>query len=248
MTDQHDEAPLVGDGALEESDESSKSLSLMGGVARPEELPDAADLELNSIKPASKILTQGTMLIVAIFLIAAGTLYAMRAGHSEIQTSGEIDVVRKKIKDTLDRLSDPTAVRPDDPLKKENLEDLFKETDEIVEMFASDLTEQQVPPEYLKKNPFMLPQFRNVKSDKADEDQDQAKLWEAELKRMKALEKELGDLELQSVMQGAKPVAIINGEFYQPGDMIGSFKVKTIEALTVILEHKDQTYVLKMKD
>lgn len=234
----------VGTGQPAEEDESNKTMSLMGGVVRAGELPEA-DLELQSMKPPNKLLSHGTLLIVAVFIVAAGSLYAMRFGAGDVKANVG-DQVEKKIQDALARISTNTQTDSGKQLTPESLKELLGDTDDYLSIFSFDPTSRQVQVEFLKKNPFALPVFKSqVQEQKSDPDL--AKLQkELEKKRME-LKKEFDKLILQSIMQGPRPVAIINGELYKPGQALGSFVVQSILELSVVLEHEGETFVLEMK-
>lgn len=222
-----------------------QSLSLLGGVAGGDGGTDAADLDLNSLSAGGKVLNNGTMLLLMIFVVAAGTIYAMRVTQGDITVGAAAKSIEAKVEQALAKLTKPEALDPNDPLLKENLVTLFKDTDEIVSTFSTDPSRHQVPINYVQKNPFYLPTRpkvvapKPVSANKAEEDR---------LEALKNLENEFKGLQLQTVMQGRVPVAIINGELVQPGQMIGSFKVKSIKAseLLVELENPLKNYTLSM--
>ena len=132
----------------------------------------------------------------------------------------------------------------DDPLARKNLDTLFQNTDSIVTMFATDISQRQVPIEYVKQNPFVMLSYHPVAVPVGDplltpvHDESQHRKLLTEVK----------DLKLQTVMRGRVPIAIISGQFVQPGQTIGSFKVKAIRGLTVELESNGESYTLTMEE
>ncbi|MBI1336808.1 MAG: hypothetical protein GC164_07590 [Phycisphaera sp.] len=229
------------DGIDGPDDESDKSLSLMGGVMQSEGLPEA-DLDMQSTRGSSKLLSHGSMLVVLIFVVAAGSIYAMKVTQGAIRSDPQTKEVEARVEQALAKLSRPSAMAQDDPLLQQNLGSLFKDTDAIVSMFKSDMTAHQVPIEYVQKNPFELYNESPVADASADPGAG------ANNRVLQQLEMELGDLELQTVMLGARPVAVISGEIVQPGQSVGSFKVKTISQLAVVLEASGHDFTLSLKN
>ncbi len=226
-------------------DESEKTLSLMSGVVGPEGLPEPADLDLTSMKSSSKFFSQGTMLIVILFLVAAGSLYAMRMGQSDLNSGIVAKDVEAKIEQALAKLTKPETLPKGDPLLAANMDLLLNDTNDILIMFENDPTNQQVPLRFVKKNPFVLPIYRKI-----DEGARPPSELEAELaakKHLDNLNKELAALDLQSIVQGARPVAIISGEFYQPGQTVGSFTIQSISHLQTVLVSGEHSFTLEMK-
>ena len=154
---------------------------------------------------------------------------------------------KEKIEQMLVKINMPEAMGADDPLRRENLDALFQETDQIIEMFADDVTEHQVPIDKVAKNPFVLPTFRTVSQEGPKQTTTSN---DRELAVRKArLEREAKRLKLQTIMNSKKtPVAIIDGQIVQPGHEIGEFKVTAIEQMSVTLEAGGFSFVLTMDD
>ena len=224
--------------------EQSQSMSLLGGVARPEGLPQADQNELEAIdESGGRGLSQGTILVIAVVVIAAGSLYAMRLTHGKI--APDTSQAEARMEQILAKLSNPAAISDQDPLHPEKMRDLFRDTDKIVGMLKTDLGNQQVPVEYVKKNPFKLgiskPEDKPTRTVSNRND-------EAMLKRLRS---ETSRYSLQTVMNGASgPIAVIDGDFYTQGKTLGSFKIVNIDAstLTVTLAAQGHTFELTMND
>ena len=229
-----------------QADESNKTMSLMGGIVRPEGLPDAQDFaHVDSAKGGKKVLSQGTMLIILVAAIAAGTLYLMRVSNRETGTNAKTKTVEAKIDKALAKLSTPKSMGANDPLQPNNIKKLFEDTDDIIAMFSADLTQRQVPVNFIKKNPFVLPVFQSVRPEA--ESPDAAASKKAAEERVRMLRQELKRYELQSIMQGSRPVAVISGELVQPGHTLGSFKVIAIHDRTVEVQNGGTTFTLTME-
>ncbi|MEX0655504.1 MAG: hypothetical protein WD534_06030 [Phycisphaeraceae bacterium] len=230
-------------------DEEPKTMSLLSGVAKGDDLTEAERLELEGGTAGSRgPMGQGAILIALVVLIAGGVLYGMRLAQGEL-TDGANQQIETRIEETLSRLSQPDTMRDNDPLAEQNLQALFDDTDAIVAMFAADRTASQVPIDYVQKNPFTLysPAITPEETVEEDAGADEEALRAA---RRVELEREIQNMQLQSVMGGRKPVAIIDSEFLRVGHTIGSFTVEQISSddLTVVLEHEGERFTLSMKD
>lgn len=229
-------------------DEEPQTLSLLGGVAKQDELTEAERLELEAGSGGARnVFGQGAILIAVVVLVAGGVLYGMRLAQGEL-TTGVNRQVEARVEATLARLTQPQAMQADDPLAQDNLRELFEDTDAIVAMFATDRTASQVPINYVQKNPFTL----HTPVAKVEEATERKGPSEEELRaqRRVQLEGEIQNMRLQSVMGGRTPIAIINNEFLREGQEFGSFTVKQISAerLTVILEHQGERFTLSMQN
>lgn len=226
-------------------DESDRQLSLMGGIVRPEGLPEAGDGEFRSLKQSGGLLSHGTMIMLLIVAVGAGGLYAMRATQGDLTDAADAGV-EARIEQALAKLIRPDAMATDDPLRPDNLSALFRDTDSIVAMFSADPARHQVPIDRLQKDPFELrveaPRVEAVHVGTPVPATDRG--HDALLRK---LQLELADLQLQSIMQGARPIAVINGELLQPGQSIGSFTIKQITGSGVLLEAGGRSFTLAMQ-
>lgn len=234
--------PEFEEGLVGAQDESDKSLSLMGGIVRPEGLPEMDEFGLDSGKPQRKVLTQGTMLMLLVFVIAAGTLWGMRLSQREAAASKSSKEVEKKIDDALKKFG--AATGPQAPMNPTDIDKILEGTDAIVEVFATDAVQRQVPIEQIKKNPFVLPIFGSAQSGPDPLEMEGM----AAMRQQETLRREMEGMKLQSIVLGAVPVAIIDGELVQVGQHLGSFVVRRINQMSVDLEFGGQVLVLKMED
>lgn len=226
-------------------EEEPQSLSLLGGIAGPSDnFADVDDID-NITGETGKSINQSTLLVIVAVVIAAGSLYAMRWGQGELVDNSSSKKVEAKMEKILAKLSNPAAMQDSDPLREQNLQALFKDTDAIVTMLSVSHTENQVPVEYVQKNPFEL----SIAKPDADAGPKPANDRQRQ-QRLKQLETELSRLQLQSVMKGkGAPIAIIGGEFYRSGATVGSFKIVNVDAnaLTVTLSAEGQQFMLSMQ-
>ena len=218
--------PNTQQGADEQSEQEPQSLSLLGGVAQGD---DIDDLDLDEPTQSKWSGRGATALLLVLVLVGGGLLYGMRSMQGELSegVAGEVEL---KIEQALARLNDPEQMRDDDPLMPGNLAALFESTESVVNMFAADLTEQQVPVEYIKQNPF------SISGDDAPAVANRDGARQREQWRQ-GVQQEAGRLNLQSVTRGQRgPIAIIDGQFVRPGEQIGAFVVTDITPDTLRVE------------
>ena len=225
----------LGPQGFEEEDDAEQeqagTMSLMSGVAQSQGVSDADVLGIDDDSERSK-LPQSTLLILAVVVIAGGALMLMRMSHGDLQSERLTADVRAKIDQAVAKFSNQHAMSPNDPMRPENIDELFRDTESVVAMFATDFTENQVPVQYVKKNPFVLDRPKSEKKEKTDDGELERRYqqWLTERRR------EIQKLHLEAVMGGATPVAIVDGESVTVGQKLGSFKVAAIEGQTMRLE------------
>lgn len=221
-------------------EDEAPTMPLLGGIVRPEGLPEAADLDLTALKSPGRTLNQGTMLIVAAFAVAAGSVWAMKMGSSASAAPGDPEI-DKKFEQTLIQLTNPDAISPDSGLHPANLKSIPASAEDISRRFATDYTQRQVPIEYVKKNPFRLALVKAPQDDGPVVAVDNAAA-----QRLKALQAEFNKLKLQTIMRGRPNVAVINDEICREGQKVGTFTIARIDQLSVELTAENQTFTLKM--
>ena len=227
----------------EEMNDEPGSLSLMGGIAQAEGF-EAADLDITAMEGGGGVFNKGTLLILLIMLIGAGSLYAMRATQSDMSSDEESKKAEAKVEDLLIR------IKADDDFKA-NLQPDTSTTDEILSHLSNNATQKQVPVDMTKKNPFVLAVEKKkavveANTPKVDESALAAKRAHEQL--MRNLNKELDSLKIQSVVpNGRRPAAVINNKLLQVGSTIGSFKVTKIENVTVHLSASGEKFKLTLK-
>ncbi len=212
------------------------ALAMMSGVAPAETMP-GGDLDLG-VPRRGRILNTGTMLVVILFVVAAGAIYTMRSMQSDLKSSGVAKELELKVEQALARVMD-TTLPASDPLNREQMDNLFKDTDSVLNMFSSDPKERQVPPEFVQKNPFVLPVFKSA-------NEPQAEPVKEDNRRELELQREAVKYQVQSIMKGARPVAIINGDLYKAGQKLGSFTIVSIDDLSVTIEAEGFRHRLSM--
>ncbi len=222
-------------------EDEAPTMPLLGGIVRPEGLPEAADLEITAIKPANRMFSQGTMLVVAAFVVAAGLLLVMKMGSGTGIDAGADREIVQKIEQTLIQLSSPEAMSPDAPLHARHIQSIRDDAGELGRMFNVDYTQKQVPIEYVKKNPFRLAMVHV-----ATEGGPMVQIDTGAAQRLAKLQAEFAKLRLQTIMKGRPNVAVINDEICREGQKIGPFTIAKIESLSVKLTAEGQEFTLQM--
>lgn len=188
----------------------------------------------DGVESKSRINSTVAMLLLAV-VVAGATLWVMRqTGGSKVNQTP--DQAELRIEQTLAQYSGgAVAASPSD--------DALPSTQTVLSRFMDDPRSRQVQLAYLAKNPF-LPYGQSPEG-KSSEPEPTKKEREAEA-RAQAMRREFDGLKLQSVMNGATPVAVISGEVVRPGDRVGSFTIASIEPRSVLLTAEGSNYRLSM--
>jgi len=208
----------------------------------------AADpLAMMEEKPPSRLFNQTTLLLVLVCVIAAGTIYAMRLSQSDF-FSGKHDssAVEARIDQALAKLSNPDALPSDSPLRKDVFDALTQDADDVIEMFARDTAENQVPVDQLKMNPFLIRSASGEDVRQREMEEAERKAKERKLELIRAAKR----LKLESVVSGRRPVAVIDGEIVTAGTKVGElFVCQSInpDSRAVVLEAEGHRFILRMK-
>lgn len=220
--------------------DTEQALALMSGVARPENGPDGGEPEFLDAPRGAKM-SQSTMVLLGVLIVAAGSIYLMRLSQTEASASTASKEVEARIEQAIAKLMNKEAMSENDPLHKRNLDNLMEEPAAVMSVLNADPTRKQVPLEFVQKNPFTLPSARVTTITSAAPTRTGDPL--------RKLENELKDLKLQSVMNGGRtPVALINNQLVQPGQTLGSFTVKAITGMTVELVAGEHVFKLNMEE
>lgn len=232
--------PELNDGG---TPEEPQSLSLLGGVVDSDALPEAGDDDFGPAKSNKASAIGGTMLLIALVLVlGAGGIYAMSLRNKGIVASVTSPETESKMRDFLARI---TADQMAGASTSAEIKAATEIPPDILDVFTTDPTKQQVPIDYVKKNPFERVQkiatTDGIKPDPNAGDREAAR-------RLRDLQNELSSLDLQSVIGGRRPVAMINGELVQKNQRVGAFIVQDIRDTMVFLTADGQTFELKMDD
>ncbi|CAN5400400.1 hypothetical protein BH10PLA1_BH10PLA1_02570 [soil metagenome] len=116
-------------------------------------------------------------------------------------------------------------------------------------LFAVDLDHY---PHLSGKSPISRNRQSTDEDKSAEQAADEQKDWES---RVQVLQRQAGQLKIQSTMMSAKPQALINGQMVREGDLVtsdpgesqASFKVLKIEPRRIIVEHEGIRLEILMK-
>lgn len=227
-------------GAAAPIDDDAPTMPLMG-VMKADALPDAADLDVTAVKSPNRMLNQGTMIVIAAFVVGAGSIYAMRIAQAG--TSGGVaSEVEQKIEQTLIQLSNRQLISPESGVHGDHIAWVRDGGQAILKLLQDDGVEKQVPIEFVKKNPFRLA----VVAKATLPDEPVVAVDTAAIQRIRKAREEFAKLRLQTVMKGRPNAAVINDEIYREGQKIGLLTVTRIDPLSVTLSVEGQDFVLKM--
>jgi len=161
MTSKPNEPEVVLESHMDPSmEEPARTMPLLGGMARPDGLPSPGE-ETSGISGTSGSLSgRGSLVLLVVFSIAAGSLYLMRKSQSEFVNSEEVSQVELRVEEALARLSSAASASETQLISNGTSDG----TEKIVSMFSADPAGQQVPLEYLQKNPFVLPEVEKAQA------------------------------------------------------------------------------------
>jgi hypothetical protein len=186
---------------------------------------------------------EGVVLLVVVLAIASGVLLIMRQTGKASLTGG-LSSVELQIEKALTQMSGINAGQANQPGDTP-----LPTTEQVVAMFSTDPAAKQVKLAELKFNPFALrvtTRLTEVAVDPVSNPGPSVEDRRAKL-RAQELRDELGKLELQTVMKGRVPMALVSGEVVRERAKLGSFTVVAIEPMAVILAADGNTYRLTME-
>ena len=107
-----------------------------------------------------------------------------------------------------------------------------------------DPSKKQVSLEQVQKNPFVLHSLPTGQEETAvpaiSREEQQRQLM------LQRFRQELGGYELQTIVEGRTPMAVVSGNVVKRGDDLGSFKVVAIEPQRIVLTVDGNFYQLTM--
>ena len=245
-----DNAPAQGVGkspgvATNSDDQQATTMPLVGGVLRPDDLAETSGADIDAAGGGVSA-ARGTLLVLLVFAIGVGALCLMRRSQLDVSPSKDAKQAEEKVDHALARLATSFAAAEGDAAEAP-LAGSGNNTEAIVAMFAADPAKQQVPLEYLKRNPFLLaplavdPELKPATSAPTGKS-----LASQKRDRLDQLKRQVATMHLQTVMQGKFPLAIIDGQIVKAGSSIGPFEVEAIEQRTVVLKSAGCQFELNM--
>ena len=214
------------------------------------EFGDPAGVDLLAGASARKSLNTGSVLVVAVILIAVGGLFSMRM-LAQVTAATAIDTdIETTIEDFLQ-----TALGPEGFAGAQDGAENHKEN--VIAVLKETYSEQQVPLHEVQRDPFViyetasggptLPTYDPTADELARRERQFQQEREA---RQMQFEQAGGTLRVKSVLGGTNPLANINGDVVRVGDFVhaGSdqieFRVTAISTASVDLVAEDERYDL----
>lgn len=205
-----------------------------------------ADSSLDPLAGAETVKrsSAGTLLIIAVIVIAAGGLFSMRflaKVNASSSTDGEVE---KNISQFLALLDGGTG-----PKAQQSV--LFQSDTTVLNVLKESYTEHQVPLENLAKDPFNLSGGETpvANTDPGDSSTHQ---WEQHRReKLQAMEQASKNLQLTSVLLGGTPLANINGKILRVGEVLHmdkqgvDFRITNIETDKATLVGEDAALNVK---
>lgn len=186
----------------------------------------------------------GTLLIIAVIVIAAGGLFSMRFLAKVNASTNSDGNVEESIVSFLNALDGGNG-------SKQTKSVLLQNDTTVLNVLKESYTQHQVPLENLAKDPFDLTDD-SVPTATATTPDDGSHQWDARRReRLQAMESASKSLELTSVLMGSTPLANINGKILRVGDVVDlekqkiQFRVTAIEADAATLVGEDTALNLK---
>lgn len=178
------------------------------------------------------------MALFVVFLVGGGVMWAMRSTGGDSAPDASTASAESRIDAALKQMATSTPGAGN--LDSQSIESLFQDADRVVSLFEDDPVNHQIAVEQLAKNPFELAGGSDVAvpgqpvNDSARDD------------RLKRLDKELAQLNLQSIMTGERSMAVISGKVLRVGGVVGSFTLTTIEKDRVVVTAEGETFELTL--
>jgi ketol-acid reductoisomerase len=193
-----------------------------------------ADAEMEFVTETSSSSARGTGLLLAGLLLAgAAAIYFMhlRAGPGPAAASAEVASAKKTITEFLS----------DGGSNLRNMQDLIRNTEQVVQQFSEFPSQNQVALDELQTNPFLF--VREVKVP-----EDPAKILAAQREQDRAAAKKAAEaLRLQSIMTGNVNTCMINNKLVTEGQECEGFLVEKITASSVIVKRDGFRFELSMR-
>ena len=218
-----------------DNEDKSEEFEESGGP----DLQDALNPDTEFTVPEEK--PQGpnkNLLLVGVLLIGAAVVYFMyfKKGPDSAfaaNADGEKEVARQTIAEFLG--GGRTNIV--------QMEQLLKDTEQVVGRFVAYPSATQIPLENLKTNPFR--QFTDKKDVIAPDESEMAAKKRREEERRVAIDT-VGKLQLQSLISGKNRACMINGGMYREGQQVDGCLVEKISADSVIVRCNNYRFALKM--
>ena len=189
-----------------------------------------------SFESDSKPRNTTALLFLGLLMIGGGTLYVMRmkggpqAAAASVETTAAVETINQFLTEGDKNI---LAMR-----------EMLKNTEKIVQQFVSAPT---VPDIDLMTNPFKLRKGDGQKDAAAESEAARQKRLAAEKDaEKKEIVKAVGDLRVQSILNGRTPTCMINSKMYVEGQEVGGFTLEKIKPESVIVKQKEYKFELRI--
>ncbi len=205
-----------------------------GDGSLTETLANPTDTDFVVDEPRNR-LGSGTILLSALVLAAIGGTYFMYWRTGPQTAAAAVDPKAAAAHETINKfLSDGGK-------NIQQMQNMLKDTEKVVERFATYPATTQVPLEDLKTNP-----FRFAKPPELPTDEEAQKLRREEMRALAA--SEAAQLTIASiVVSGNRKAAVVNGTMVGEGDTVGDFVVEKIEAQSLVVRKDTFRFRLAMQ-
>jgi len=208
---------------------------------------DGNQINLFGSSGSRKRVRDGSILILAVLIVATGILGGMRwFSH---QNSGTVRDIK------LETKVEAFLTVYGESLLTGNENQGTPQAETMVNSLTNDRTTAQVPLSQVKKNPFLMPWSKREPKPVAPDKEDEAaraerERREARMRLKDELDRIIDDLTLRSIMgRPGSYIAQLNNDIVKVGDTVahGRFNVKAIDAKSVTLTVDEWEYTLSLQ-
>lgn len=220
-------------GSMEEHQSESQAMMPLGAA----DFGDDAGLPgIDEGGGGTKSINGGAIIIALVVVVAVGGLFLMRKFTQVTLASAQDAAIEAFVNNFIEAQEQAANGGTDDAEEK------------VMAGLSQDRTERQVDPDDLQRDPFVIVSNREM-IDIPDEplevrEDPAAVLARRQNQRRIDAESAAETLVLKSVMGGSRPLAIIDGQIYRPGETIAAgptelvFRVSKISTSSVELVHE----------
>lgn len=213
-----------------EADDSEGAGDIQGTLSTPE-----TEFTVAEEKPSNR----NNLILLGVLLIGGVVAYFMffKQGPEVAQASPadeEKQVARQAITDFLGGGSANIV----------QMEQLLKDTEQVVEKFVEYPSTTQIPLEDLKTNPFRQFIEKPLEADAPESNLAAQKRQEEE--RQRAVET-VNKLQLQSLISGTRKACMINNAMYREGQQVDGCLIEKINSDSVVVRVGNFRFALKME-
>jgi len=179
--------------------------------------------------------TKGNLLLAGLFALGLVAVYVLRLQSGPQKASAQMTEAEQKVQVAIDLIKAPKGA-------------LAADAKGVVDTFYYEATQRQVPVSQLSKNPFVFvrPEPQTPKAVAREQAPDAPREQPAAQEAADAL-KAAQAMHLQSVLESPRgAAAMIDNNVLTEGQMIQGWKIVKIGSSQVVLQWREETFVLKM--